>query len=341
MGRAFIYIILAFLGQALLGFASGALALDAAAELHISLRQKTSISGSRIYLSDLCQCSGDSVRCQEISGIDIGQSPSPGRSGFYHKSAIEDILAKEWPGVKVLINGADSVRAEASAVELTQEELRQRFEEMILKGLSSRDDIRVRVLRFQPIGQVLVRPSQSKIEFPEVKNFHFNDRNWLLRNLVGNRPVQFKVSNQIDADDKLGFSANAVIALEMRLPVLKQSVSAGEVLTKDNLSEGWVQMRRGHQDLAFSENQLVARKARQALSSGEPIPVRFLDSPLAISRNQTLKMVIRSGGIEISTRAVSQQAGALGQIIEVVNASTKKKVRAKIINDQTVEAVSF
>jgi flagella basal body P-ring formation protein FlgA len=159
--------------------------------------------------------------------------------------------------------------------------------------------------------------------------------------LVGNRPVQFLVSNQIDSDDKLSFSANAVVVIEMRLPVLKQSVSAGESLKKENLGSGWIQMRRGYQDLAFSEGQLLGRKARQALSSGEPIPVRFLDSPLAVSRNQTLRMVVRSGGLEISTRAISQQAGAIGQTIDVVNASTKKKVRAKIIDDQTVEAVSF
>ena len=341
MSRAVIYIVLGCLAQALLGSASGALAVDSTVGLQVSLKAKTSISGSRIYLSDLAKCSGDLVRCKEISGIDVGQSPSPGRSAFYHKSNIEEILAKEWPGVKVLIDGNDSVRAEATAVEISHEDLRQRFEDKLVKALSARDDIRVRVVRFQPIGQVLVRPSQSKIEFPETNHFPFNDRNWLLRNLVGNRPVQFRVSNQIDADDKLTFSANVVIGLEMRLPVLKQAVSAGETLTEDKIGDGWVQMRRGYQDLAFSRGQLLTRKARQALSSGEPIPVRFLEGPLTISRNQTLKMVIRSGGIEISTRAISQQAGSRGQTIDVVNASTKKKVRAKIIDDQTVEAVSF
>lgn len=341
MSRAVIYIVLAFSAQALLGFASGALALDSAAAVQISLKPRTSISASRIYLSDLAQCSGNPRRCQEISGIDVGQSPHPGRSAFYHKSNIEEILTKEWPGVKLIIDGSDSVRAEANAVEISQEDLRQRFQDKLSKALSVTTDVRVRVLRFQPIGQVLVRPSQSKIEFPDLKQLPLNDRNWLLRNFVGNRPVQFSVSNPMDTEDKLAFSANAVIGLEMRLPVLKQSLAAGEVLSKDKLSYGWVQMRRGYQDLAFSEAQLVARKARQALSSGEPIPVRFLDSPLAISRNQTMRMVIRSGGLEIATRAISQQAGAVGQTIDVVNASTKKKVRAKIIDDHTVEAVSF
>jgi hypothetical protein len=161
MSRAVIYIIFAFLAQALLGIASGALAVDGPEEFRISLKPKTTISGSRIYLSDLARCSGDLVRCKEISGIDIGQSPSPGRSSFYHKSNIEEILAKEWPGVEVLIDGSDSVRAEANAVEITHEDLRQRFEDKLVKGLSARDDVRVRVLRFQPIGQVLVRPSQS------------------------------------------------------------------------------------------------------------------------------------------------------------------------------------
>ena len=69
--------------------------------------------------------------------------------------------------------------------------------------------------------------------------------------------------------------------------------------------------------------------------------MRYLESPLAVVRNQAVTMLVRTGGIEISARATTVDQGSVGQTVEVMNLATKKRMRARVIDEKTVEAVTF
>jgi flagella basal body P-ring formation protein FlgA len=186
-----------------------------------------------------------------------------------------------------------------------------------------------------------VRPSQVKVEFPEVSGMGFDDRAWILRNLVGNRTVQVKVLNPNDPDDVSVIQANVYIVLEAQVPLPVQTIGVGQTIAEDAVNMGWIAMRRGYQDVAFEPGVIIGRKTRQTMQAGEPISPRFLENATAVLRNQSVKMMVRNGELEISARAITQQSGSVGQTIDVVNAVTKRKLKARIIDDQTVEAVSF
>jgi len=341
MTRIVGYIFAVLTAQALLVFASEALAVDRLESVEITMKTRASLTSPRIYLSDIAKCGGADVRCQEISGIEVGPSPLPGRTGYVHSEQVEAILEKEWHGVEVSFAGAESTRVESVAVEVSAEEIRAKLENYLIQKLHGQESVRLRVVRLQPVGQVNIRPTQSRVEFVDVASLAVDDINWVLRNLVGNRGIQIRFSNPDDADDKLMFQGNAVLSVEMQIPLLKQTVAAGKIIEEKDLEVGWFQMRRGYQDLAFNSKSVIGRKTRQSMHGGDPISMRFLENPVAIKRNQTVKMIVRSAGMEISARAIAQDQGVIGQSIDVLNASTRKKVRARVIDDQTVEAVAF
>jgi flagella basal body P-ring formation protein FlgA len=60
-----------------------------------------------------------------------------------------------------------------------------------------------------------------------------------------------------------------------------------------------------------------------------------------ITRNQQVTLVVRKGDLEISGRATTVDQGPLGATVEVINIATKKRMRARIIDERTVEAVAF
>ena len=326
---------------ALLVNTGGVLAVEVSSNIEIGLRSKAFVSGQRTYLSDVATCSGDVVRCKEAKGIDVSQSPAAGRVAFFQRAQIESVLEKEWPQLNVKMTGAETVRVEAAAVEITAEALRSRLEKAVVQGVKSHEDIRLRVLRLQPIGNVNVRPSQAKVEFPDLKSMSLEDRSWILGNLGGNRMIQVKVSNADDPEDVSTFPCNVQIAVDVRLPVAKHNLAMGQVISSGDIERGWISMRRGFRDLAFDEARVIGRKVKQTIPTGEPISQRFLDNPIAVNRNQPVRMIVRKGDLELSSRALTQQAGAVGQTIDVVNAATKKKMRARIVDEQTVEALAF
>jgi flagella basal body P-ring formation protein FlgA len=332
----------AFLTLALLSIGSEASAQDGRELPRINLRPKSTVVGARIYLSDIVKCSGSDLLCPEVSGIEVSQSPSPGRTTYIQRSYLEQVLEKEWPGAFVTWEGGESTRVEASGVELQTDEIRQKFEDLLGESLrKTSSEVRVVVQRLQPMVAVIVRPAQSKIEFPEVSSWRLQDPDWVVKNLVMNRLLKIRITNPTDPDDKSSFQANVSLLVERYLPVLKHSLTAGQLITESNIKMDWVVMRRGYQDFSLSTHAVVGRKCRQSLASGEPLPPRYLESPIAVTRNQTVTMIVRSGDLAISSRATAVEQAAVGQTIDVVNLVTKKKIKARVIDEKTVEALAF
>ena len=52
-------------------------------------------------------------------------------------------------------------------------------------------------------------------------------------------------------------------------------------------------------------------------------------------------MIVRRGDLAISSRATTVEQAAVGQTIDVVNLVTKKKIKARVIDEKTVEALAF
>ena len=336
-------IIMAIFLPALPAFGGEALARpETTAVPRLELRQKATVSGARVYLSDVAKCYGSVNICRETTGIDIGASPAPGRSGFTQKSAVEAVIEKEWPGVAVVLDGSESVRIDAAGAEVSADEMRAKLQDFVsdkIRPLNA--EIRVIVQRVQGLGLTGIRPTQSRIEFADVDLIQFQSLDWMSKNLAGTRMLQIRVVNPADAEDKSTFQAQATFGVERLLPVLKQSVSAGQSIEGTNVIMSWVPMRRGPMDFLAASEALIGRKTRQAVTSGEPVPGRYVESPLAVTRNQPVTIIVRKGDLEISSRATTVGQGGIGQTVEVVNLATKRRMRARVIDEKTVEAVAF
>ena len=52
-------------------------------------------------------------------------------------------------------------------------------------------------------------------------------------------------------------------------------------------------------------------------------------------------MIVKKGDLEIAARATTVDQGAIGQTVQVVNMANKLRMKARVIDEKTVEAVSF
>ena len=240
------------------------------------------------------------------------------------------------------IEGSESVRVEAASVDVSPDELRVKLQDFVSDKIrSSNADVHVTVQRVQILGMSGIRPTQSKIEFADVDLIQFQNLDWISKNLAGTRMLQVRVVNPSDPEDKSTLQAQATFSVERMLPVLKQSISSNQLISESNVVTAWVAMRRGPQDFITSGESLVGRKSRQSINSGEPVAVRYVETPVAVSRNQSVTVIVRKGDLEISSRATTVDQGSIGQTVEVVNLATKKRMRARVIDEKTVEAVAF
>lgn len=316
--------------------------VDSSSSLMLEISSKAVVTGSKVYLSDIAKCSGPTALCQEISGIDIAQSPAPGRTGYISKSSILAVLNKEWPGVVVNINGVDSSRVESPAVDLAIDDVRVKLHTLISTRLGQlAESVRVTIQKINPASAMTIRPTQNQFDFFDLDSLSFDDSEWIARNLVGSRLIGFRVVNPTDNDDRTILQVNVLFGVERRLPSILKPVSQGQVIQDSNVGLAWIPIRRGLQDYAVSKDAVVGRRSRQSLSVGEPLMLRYLEAPIAVNRNQVVMMIVKKGDLEITSRATAVDQGAVGQTVQVVNMATKLRMRARIIDEKTVEAVAF
>jgi flagella basal body P-ring formation protein FlgA len=327
------------------GFLAGA--YSASAEIlpeqpTIELLAKATVTGARVYLADIARCSGSVKMCREITGIDISSSPAPGRSAFIQKSSVESILAKEWVGVSIQFTGNESTRVEAANSDIGIDDIRSKLQNAIGQRTHRiAEELRVSIQKIQPIGALTIRPTQLQLDFYDLDSISFESPDWLSKNLVGNRLISIRAVNPSDLDDKSNLQINVMFAVERLLPSLAKSLPPGQIIQDSNVTMLWMPMRRGLQDFAVSKDVVIGRKSRQSLSSGEPILVRYLESPMAVGRNQIVTMIVKKGDLEIAARATTVDQGAIGQTVQVVNMANKLRMKARVIDEKTVEAVSF
>jgi flagella basal body P-ring formation protein FlgA len=77
------------------------------------------------------------------------------------------------------------------------------------------------------------------------------------------------------------------------------------------------------------------------MSAGDAFSLRNLDEPKAVARNQEVILLIKSGDISVSAKARMMDDGRKGQMVDVINVANKKRLRARVIDENTVEAVTF
>lgn len=307
----------------------------------ISLVKDASVGTGRIYVGDVARCSGNISLCQETSGILLTTAPQTGRTLFINQNDVVRVLEKEWPQMMVRVEGVESSRVTGVAADIKPDDVRTQLQEWLTERGTSNETMRVTVSRvIIPVGSG-VRPSQSELKFPDLEGLPLRSADWVTRNLNGIRVTQFLFVNPKDAEDRQLVNGQAYFIVERMIPVASTTLPAGTILAEKDLTLQWVAFRRGLNDHASSVEQLIGRRSRQVVMNGEPLSMRNVETPLVVNRNQPVTMIVKNAGVEITAKATTIDGGIAGQVVDVVNIANKKRMRARVIDHQTVEAVAF
>ncbi len=118
----------------------------------------------------------------------------------------------------------------------------------------------------------------------------------------------------------LSGAANAETIVAARTIPAHSLIAAEDLLLRDLVVAG------GESDpLLF-----VGMEARVALFAGRPIRARDVSAPASIERNQIVSLIFNRGGLMIMTEGRSLARAGLGDIIRVMNLSSRTTVSAKV-----------
>jgi flagella basal body P-ring formation protein FlgA len=81
----------------------------------------------------------------------------------------------------------------------------------------------------------------------------------------------------------------------------------------------------------------VGKELTRPVYAGHKITSLHIREPLLVKRNEIVTMIYQYGGMKISTYGRALDEGSMGDIVELMNTSSRKKVHAVVVGPDTVK----
>ncbi|EAR50734.1 flagellar basal-body P-ring formation protein FlgA [Oceanicola granulosus HTCC2516] len=108
--------------------------------------------------------------------------------------------------------------------------------------------------------------------------------------------------------------------------VATRTIRAQEIIAAADLALDAAEFAGGTSDAAL----LVGQEARVAIYAGRPVRPADVGPPAIVERNAILPLIYNSNGLTISTDGRALDRAASGEIIRVMNLSSRTTVTARI-----------
>jgi flagellar basal body P-ring formation protein FlgA len=134
----------------------------------------------------------------------------------------------------------------------------------------------------------------------------------------------------------LALSVVATPALSDSL-VATRTIRAQSILTAEDFALVAAEIPGALTDAAGA----IGLEARVTLYAGRPIGSGDVGPPALIDRNQIVALIFRSGGLSILTEGRALDRGAAGEVIRVMNLTSRTTVNGTIAPDGSVIVAAF
>lgn len=294
----------------------GALLLS---NITVTLPDEVQVRGAEMTLGEVATITGEDLAAVErLRQYSLGYAPSPGYSRVVQGWQLEQRLEREFAGVQIDFAGKPACRVSPSVTTIPKSEL-ETVALDAMKKIFEGADVEIHLaakLQDQTVpqglkGRELVAEPTSQAQKP------------------GSWTVPVKIL--IDGLPYRTIWASYRVDLFGLMPVLKRDVAAGEEL---QLAD--VVMRRAPLNAAASlkplnGTTLAGSKARRLLRAGEPVGVADVTRRLAVSRGETVILVVNNGMVRVSTEVVALRDGYIGDQVPIQTYGMGKELTAKAV----------
>ncbi|MFQ6110667.1 MAG: flagellar basal body P-ring formation chaperone FlgA [Nitrospinota bacterium] len=303
-----------------------ALGSTVSGEVRVRVRERSEVIEDVVTLGHIADLWGsDHLLLKRLRKLELVVAPPPGASSLIPGELISFRLEEEAPGKVKLISPAQ-VRVHRSFRRLEDKEVRRLVESYIEERLGPRGH-RFEVKSITFVNNLLLPPGELTPEVRPAPGATF----------VGKTPLAL-IFRQGDKEvrrlwvtaDIAVFAPVVVLAEPLRR---NQEIREGAIeLQERNLAE----LPRG----AFtSPEQALGARARRLLGPGEVLTEAKVERPPIVRPGDMVKVVLRVRGLLITTLGRALQKGRKGELIQIQNTRSLKKLFGRVVDRQTVEVL--
>jgi len=132
-----------------------------------------------------------------------------------------------------------------------------------------------------------------------------------------------------------------ILAAILLLPI---PVEAGEVTAKTTLRRGTLLSdsnvsltQSAETTITRLRKDYIGRELNRTIYAGHSIDISYVRAPTLIKRNAQITMVYTYGSLQLTAKGKALQTGGEGDIISVMNLTSRKKISATVTGIDRVE----
>lgn len=281
--------------------------------LHPKLKADAVVTGGLVRIGDLVDHAG------LVADVPIFRSPDLGTTGTVSTEAVlQAVRAHALIGLDT--NGLTEVSVTRASRTIRPEDITHSIAQAMSAQFSlgppdniSLDvDSELRVLHVEP----------SALGEPRVDRLRFDGRS-------GRFYATVAIPSGPASRTKLNVSGRAVVTVEV-------ATAAAPVARNATLKDADVVMERRPRtelprDVITDRAKAVGLAARTALEPGRPLRAAELMKPLVVLRNEQVTLVYQIPGITLSVLGKAAEAGALGDVVSVLNEQSKHVIQGVVV----------
>lgn len=314
------------------GMGQSVVAVAQADAIHIRLRPEVKVTGTWIRLGDVAKISGIGADAREdLEGVKLSHVPLPGVRRVmtiadiarrlkhvgvpqpleFDRSVPTVLISTEvtaLPGAELVVFGhrflADKLNQPGVTIDIEDPATPKAL------MLPARD-MRSMVMRAEMSSQKTAGLVTVAVEV------------WL----DGRRQARRLLSYRVHAR---GLVAKAAHRLE-----------PGTVITEADLEESVRDLALVPRDVMRRSESLLGLKVVRPIGAGQMVRKGAVAIPALVKRGDSVVLIARIGSVEARVMAQAKANGIKGEVVTVVNLTSKRQIQAKVVGRKLVEAVSL
>jgi flagella basal body P-ring formation protein FlgA len=272
------------------------------------------------HLADQSKPMDEEVR-RCLLGTPVGAAPEPGRSFTLEGAELRRLLAESGldPQVSVLLPA--SVRVKRATTEITQQKLREIYEET-LRAEAEQLQVEV-VISDIKTGPGVILPSGA---------FTYEAKR------LGSKWGEVAVLLDLFIDGRLQAQARLSGQVEVygRALVAARSLPAGHVLSLEDLRFAQIDLEATRGGAINDPGLLVGQRLRSPISAGNVLDPRRVQPQVLVRPGDVVTMMCTNFNINLSTKGKAEQNGYYNSLIKLTNINSKQQVYGRVLDANTV-----
>ena len=124
-----------------------------------------------------------------------------------------------------------------------------------------------------------------------------------------------------------------------QVPVLRNKVNPGDTISKSDIEWKEMPADRVGRNYVTEMDELIGQSPKRVLMPGQPVRIGDVQKPLTVAKNAMVTMTVSSRGMTLTALGRAIDAGATGDVIQVMNVQTKKTVQATVAGPNLVQVM--